>query len=160
MQKQAELYLSRSENELIAANVLFTVSQDEKLQTGPLRLERRSTFYSNVISNAYYSIFYAAKALLIEQGIRTDAPNIHIKTIEAFENHLVKSGKLDVELLLLYKKAVVQADELMGILSKEKGKRGAFTYKTIPTANIEPAKESLENASFFFKHILGVLRRK
>ena len=73
-------------------------------------------------------MFYAAKAILIENGIKTDAPNVHVKTIEAFETYLVKTGKLDAELLQIYKKIVVRAEELLGILAIEKGKRNNFLY--------------------------------
>lgn len=84
---------------------------------------------------------------------------MHKKTLEAFEINLVKNGKLDVELLRIYQKIVVRAEELLGIFSREKGKRGRFTYQKLPQANREPAKESLENALFFFKNINKIIRR-
>ena len=54
---------------------------------------------------------------------------------------------------------VVRAEELLGVFSKEKGKRGKFTYQKLPQANREPAKESFDNASFFFKNINKILRK-
>lgn len=112
-----------------------------------------------MISHSYYCIFYAAKAILVKEGIKTDAPEVHKKTLEAFETNLVKTGKLDLELLKIYKKIIVRAEELLGIFSKEKGKRGAFTYQKLPQANREPAKESLDNASSFFKNIHQIIRK-
>ena len=159
MKGETELYLQRAENELIAAQVLFDISSNPQLQRVQFKLEKDFTFYSSVISHSYYSIFYAAKASLIELGIKTDAPEVHRKTLEAFERHLVKTGKLDVELLKIYQKIVVKAEELLGIFSKEKGKRGRFTYQKLPQANREPAKESFDNASFFFKNINKILRK-
>jgi len=53
---------------------------------------------------------------------------------------------------------IVRAEELLGIFSKEKAKRGEFTYQKLPQANKEPAKESLDNASFFFKNINKIVR--
>ena len=91
--------------------------------------------------------------------IKTEAPEVHKKTIMAFEKYLVETGKLNVELLKIYKKIIVRAEELLGIFSKEKGKRGEFTYQKLPQANREPAKESLDNASFFFKNINKVGRK-
>ena len=135
MKDLAKLYLQRAENELVVANMLFNISSDEKLQKEEFKLEEHFTFYSGAISHSYYSMFYAAKAILIENGIKTDAPNVHVKTIEAFETYLVKTGKLDAELLTIYKKIVVRAEELLGILAVEKGKRGHFTYQTLPQAN-------------------------
>ena len=159
MNDEIELYLQRSENELVTAQMLFEVSSNPVLQKEQFKLEREFTFYSSVISHSYYCIFYAAKASLIKIGIKTEAPDVHKKTLEAFEKHLVKTGKLDVDLLKIYQKMVVRAEELLGIFSKEKGKRGKFTYQKLPQANREPAKESFDNASFFFKNINKILRK-
>ena len=159
MNDKAELYLQRAENELVAAQMLFDISNNPTLQKEQFKLEKEFTFYSSVISHSYYCIFYAAKASLIKIGIKTEAPEVHKKTFEAFERYLVKTGKLDVELLKIYRKMVVRAEELLGIFSKEKGKRGRFTYQKLPQANQEPAKESLGNASLFFKNINKILRK-
>ena len=159
MNDEAELYLQRAENELVAAQMLFGISSNPLLQKEQFKLEKEFTFYSSVISHSYYCIFYAAKSSLIKIGIRTEAPEVHKKTLEAFERYLVKTGKLDVELLKIYQKIVVRAEELLGIFSKEKGKRGRFTYQKLPQANREPAKESFDNASFFFKNINKILRK-
>ena len=159
MNGETELYLQRAENELIAAQMLFDISSNTKLQREQFKLEKDFTFYSGVISHSYYSIFYSAKASLIKIGIKTNAPEVHKKTLEAFENHLVKTGKLDVELLKIYQEMVVRAEELLGIFSKEKSKRGKFTYQKLPQANREPAKESFDNASFFFKNINKILQK-
>ena len=159
MNGEIELYLQRSENELIAAQMLFDISSNTKLQREQFKLEKDFTFYSSVINHSYYSIFYSAKASLIRIGIKTAAPEVHKKTLDAFEKYLVKTGKLDVELLKIYREMVVRAEELLGIFSKEKGKRGRFTYQKLPQANREPAKESFDNASFFFKNINKILRK-
>lgn len=158
MNKLAELYLQRAENELVAARVLLEVSESQKLQKEQFRIEKNFTFYSSVISHAYYCIFYAAKAILINEGVKTDAPEVHKKTFEAFENFLVKTGKLDVQLLNIYKKMILRAEELLGIYFLEKRKRGEYTYQKLPQANMEPAKESFENSSLFFKAINQILR--
>jgi len=154
---EAELYLQRAENELVAAQMLFEISSNETLQKEQFKLEKNFTFYSTVISHSYYCIFYSAKAILIKEGIKTDVPEVHKKTILAFEKYLVETGNLNVELLKIYKKMIVRAEELLGIFSIEKRKRGEFTYQKLPQANKEPAKESLDNASFFFKNINKVI---
>ena len=159
MSDETGLYLQRSENELVAAQMLFDISANPTIQKEQFKLEKEFTFYSSVISHSYYCIFYSAKASLIKIGIKTEAPEVHKKTLEAFEEYLVKTGKLDVELLKIYQKMVVRAEELLGIFSKEKGKRGRFTYQKLPQANMEPAKESFDNASFFFKNINKILRK-
>lgn len=153
-----ELYLQRAENELIAAQILFDVSRSPSLQKEQFRLEKDFTFYSSVIGHAYYCIFNSAKAILLAEGIKTYSPEVHRKTIDAFEEYLVRTGKLDVQLLNIYKKSIIQADQLLEIFSKEKEKRGDFTYQKLPQANMKPASDSLERASLFFKSISGVLR--
>lgn len=159
MNDEAELYLQRAENELVAAQILFGISDNPALQKEQFKLEKDFTFYSTVISHSYYCIFYSAKAILIIEGIKTESPKVHKKTLEAFENYLVKTGKLDVELLKIYKKMIVRAEELLGIFSREKRKRGEFTYQKLPQANKEPAKESFDNASSFFKNINKIIRK-
>lgn len=157
MQKLSELYIQRSENEIVAAQILFEISNNEKIQKEQFKLEKEFTFYSLTISHAYYSIFYAAQAILIKEGIKVESPEIHKKTLEAFEKHLVKTGKLDIELLKIYKRMIIRADELLGIFTREKKKRGEFTYQKLPQANKQPAQESINNALFFFKNINQIL---
>lgn len=117
-----------------------------------MELKEDSTFFSNVISNSYYCIFYSAKAFLYIRGIITMPPEEHKKTLEEFEK-LAASGQIDQELVKIYKDIVIKAEELLGIFAKEKSKRGKFTYRMLPQANLEPAKESLENAEKFYKNI-------
>lgn len=145
------LYLNRAKNELDLANVVFKISIETKIKSD-LELKEDSTFFSNVISNSYYCIFYSAKALLYTKGIVTTPPEEHKKKLEEFEK-LATSGQIDEELVRIYKDIVVKAEELLGIFVKEKSKRGKFTYRKLPQANLEPAKESLKNAEKFYKNI-------
>ncbi len=160
MNQISEIYLSRAENELIAAQILNEVSMNNTLQKEQFKLEKDITFYSSVISHCYYCIFYTSKAILINEGIKTDMPNVHQKTLSAFNKFLVKTGKLDEGLIKIYEDMAVKADALLSIFSLEKGKRGVFTYQTLPQANVEPAKESLGNADIFFKTIGKYLREQ
>ena len=152
------LYLDRAKNELDLAKAIFKISNDSRLKL-ELALKEDSTFFSNVISNSYYCIFYSAKAFLQSNRIVTYPPEEHRKTLEEFEK-LAFSGKIDTELIQIYKTIAIKADELLGIFRKEKSKRGKFTYKKLPQANLEPAIESLENAEVFFKNINLLLRSK
>ena len=145
------LYLNRAKNELDLANVIFKISIKTKLKLD-LELKEDSTYFSNVINNSYYCIFYSAKALPYTRGIITTVPDEHKKTLEEFEK-LADSGHIDKELVRIYKEIIIKAEELLGIFAKEKSKRGKFTYRTLPQANLEPAKESLENAEKFYKNI-------
>ena len=158
MDSMIKIYLSRALNELSQAKLLFTMSNsNEKKQE--FQIEEEMTFYSGAISHAYYSIFYSAKALLLTKEIKTDAPQVHKKTYEAFKEHFVDSGIIDVELLKIYENIIVKADELLQIFKDEKWKRGHYTYKTIPQANKEPAEQSINNSTKFIKNIRAIIEK-
>ena len=152
----ALLYIERAINELNLARAVFKISTVPKLKS-ELELKEDATFFSNVISSAYYCIFYSAKALLQSRNIATEPPEEHRKTLEEFEK-LAKNGEIDLRLFEIYESMIVKADELLGIFRKEKLKRGAFTYKKLPQANLDPAKESLENAELFLKSMNLIIK--
>jgi len=151
------LYLDRARNELDLAKAIFKLSTIENLKP-EFELKEDSTFFSNVISTSYYCIFYSAKAFLLSRDIKTEIPDEHRKTLDEFEK-LTNSGIIDKELLKIYKDIIIKADELLGIFRTEKSKRGKFTYKKLSQANLEPAKESLDNAEKFFKNINLMMRK-
>ena len=152
MDSDTKLYLERAENELRLAEIIMQLSLNQDIQTKIPDIRKTGTYFSSVISHSYYSIFYTAKAYLIMKGIITKAPNEHKKTYNQFKK-LVLQGVVDKELLILYEDVLVKAENLLGIFKVEKKKRGEFTYQRIAQANLEPAKESLENAKTFLKHI-------
>jgi uncharacterized protein (UPF0332 family) len=158
MDSMVKILLQRSRNEISAAKLLFEVSND-KNKREELNIEEEMTFYSAVISHSYYSIFYAAKAILLTKKVKTVAPEVHKKTYEAFKEQFVDSGVLDIELLNIYKKMIVRADELLQIFKDEKWKRGHFTYQTIPQANKDPANRSMQNATNFLKNIRSIIEK-
>ncbi len=159
MDSMVELYTERANNEILAAQSLKKLSEEIRFKED-FQLSVDVTFYSSVISHSYYAIFYAAKAILLTKGIRTYAPEVHRKTFEEFEKNFVDTGILDVKLLEIYNKMVVRADELVEIFKDEKGKRGKFTYRTIPQANKGPAEDSLKNAMFFVSNIVKVIEKE
>lgn len=159
MDSKVKIYKERANNELRLSSALFNLSEKENIKV-ELGAEKDDTFYSATISHAYYCIFYCAKALLLAEGIETKSPEVHKKTFEEFEMRFVKSGKLDVALLNIYKKMIIKADELLGIFKKEKGKRGDYTYSVIAQANISPARESIDNAKKFLKHTMAYLEKQ
>ena len=146
--------MKRAENELNLSRIVMKVSDDKEMQISLFKTQE-DTYYSAAISHAYYCIFYAAKAYLLTRGIKTEAPEEHKKTFEEFSK-LAGKGIIDFELLKLYEKMLVKAETLLSIFQLEKGKRGKFTYRTLPQANRDPAKESIENAQTFFKHIYNL----
>ena len=158
MGSTAKIYLQRALNEISAAKLLFAVSNNSAKKQ-EFQIEEETTFYSSVISHSYYTIFYGAKAILFIKNIKTEMPDVHKKTYEAFDEHFVKTGILDMGLLKIYQKMIIRADELLQIFKDEKWKRGHFTYQTIPQANKEPAEQSIQNALTFIKNIKLILER-
>ena len=159
MDSMVEIYFDRADNELLAAESLKRLSEDSKAKE-EFSIPQKTTFYSSVISHSYYCIFYAAKAMLLTKGIKTDAPNVHKKTYDEFKRAFVDTGMLDVKLLNIYKSMVVKADDLLALYRDSKWKRGKFTYKTIPQANKEPAEESIKNSKTFMANIGKVIKGK
>ena len=158
MDSEVKLYLERAEQEFRLARAIFNLSKKEKIKI-ELEANPDDTFYSAVISHCYYSIFYSAKAILLTKGVKNKIPDEHKKTFFSFKKYFVDSGLLDKELLEIYNEIIVKADELLSLFSHEKWKRGHFTYKTIAQANVEPAKESINNTIKFLSNIKKVLEK-
>ena len=123
MDSDTKLYLERAGNELKLADIIMQISINKELQTKIPTIDKPDTYFSSVISHAYYSIFYTAKAYLIMKGIITKAPEEHKKTYDEYRR-LVLQGIVDKELLRLYEEVLVKAEELLGIFKIEKKKRG------------------------------------
>ncbi len=155
MDSESRLFLDRATNELNLARIIVQLSMNKKLQAEMFNVSKADTYYSAAISHAYYCIFYSAKAYILTKRIKTRAPEEHKKVFEAFKG-LVEKGVIDVELLRIYKEMLVKAETLLGIFFEEKSKRGKFTYKRLAQANKEPAMESVERATTFFKHIFNL----
>jgi len=154
-----DLCIERADNELHLARSIQLLSENSKLKKEYFNLEEGITFYSAVISHAYYAIFYSAKAYLISKGIDIPEQGQHQQVYYKFKK-MIKTGELDKELLDIYEDAKIKAEALLSILEDEKEKRTTFTYKTLPQANKEPAEKSIENAILFIAHIKAFLREK
>jgi len=151
-----KLYMHRAENEIKLAEIIFTLSEKPNMQKEMFMVNEPETYFSAVITHSYYSIFYGAKAYLAKKQIEISAPEEHKKAFDEFRK-FVESGELGVELLKIYREALIRAEYLLGIFKIEKKKRGEFTYRTLPQANKEPAKESIEHAKIFFKHMIAII---
>lgn len=156
MDSMVEIYAGRADNEVLAAESLKKLSEDAKAKKD-FFIPGETTFYSAVISHAYYAIFYAAKAILLTKNIRTAAPEVHKKTYDSFESVFVKTGVLDKKLLDIYKDLALKASDLLEIFKNEKWKRGNFTYQVIPQANKSPAEESLNDAKLFVASVKKII---
>jgi uncharacterized protein (UPF0332 family) len=155
MDSEVKLYLARAENELILARASFDISTKPGLKAS-LGIPKERTFFNNVISQSYYSIFYAAKAYLISRWIKTSAPEEHKATYESFRRE-TETGNLKRQLLEIYDTETAKAETLLKIFFREKKKRGMFTYNVQSEANIPYAQESLKNARAFISAIRAIV---
>ena len=73
MDFEAKIYLERAESKVLLAKVTYEMSVNPTIKEA-LHLEQEATFFNDVISAAYYGIFYAAKAYLLGNGIKTSPP--------------------------------------------------------------------------------------
>lgn len=151
-------YLERAENELVLAKANFELSTQEKIKF-LLHIPTGRTFFNNVISEAYYSIFYSAKAILLSFNIQTEAPEEHKKTYEEFKK-IVESKQLNKKLNEIYEVESQKAEFLLKIFFDEKRARGRFTYNINANANLPFAKQSIENAIFFVSTIKFLLEER
>ena len=115
MDSEVKLLLDRADNELLAAKVLRSISEEDALKNN-LAVPEKTTFYSSVISHSYYSIFYSARAALLSVGIKISAPFIHNKAYDKFKNAFVDSGKLDKYIMEAYEKMLMRAEDLLQIM--------------------------------------------
>lgn len=157
MVSESKLYMQRSEDEILLSQKDLDCSTNNEIKEF-LGITKEKTFYFSVISHAYYSIFYAAKAYLYTKGIITQAPDEHEKTYEKFKT-FVDRGILDNELLRIYENEISKAVSLINIFFYEKGKRGRFTYNIKSEANLPFANESIQNAKRFVSVIKAIIEK-
>lgn len=155
MDSEAKLYLERAENKLLLAKTNFDISIEKTIKEF-LNIPKDKTFFNDVISDAYYAIFYATNSYLITKGVKTSPPEEHKKTYDYFLE-FVKSGELNKELLEIYETESSKAESLLKIFFDEKRKRGIFTYNIKSEANIPFATESINNARKFVSAINSLI---
>lgn len=116
-----------------------------------------------IINTAYYSMFFAATALLSKKGIKINSDmGIHIKTYHVF--NVIFSKKIEKYFLEEYIEAVKEAEELLHLselkteevfkdYKNELGKRKMFTYNLGMSAELSKAQTSLKRAMNFLSII-------
>ena len=87
MDLKIKSYVDRAKNKLILAKANFELSISKEAKN-VLNLNDTDTFFNDVISQAYYCIFYSAKAYLLSVYVETNAPEEHKKTYEKFKQEV------------------------------------------------------------------------
>lgn len=159
MDLKVNIFLQRADNEMLTALSLKKLSEN-KNEAINFELPEGTTFYSSVISHAYYAIFYSAKAYLLSKNINLKSTQgQHQQAYFEFKK-LVKEGVIEEALLKIYEEVKIKAEVLLDIIKTERTKRHNFTYETIPQANKSPAEESLQNAEFFVSHLKNFIENE
>lgn len=159
-------FLSNAEKSLNSANALYDLSTDKEMQqkTGYINFDG----FLWVVNAAYYSMFYIARALLENEGIKIKADlSVHAITFDAIINFFYLNGKLQKNLIEDFADAREEASELIGKQKAdqliedyfwEKEKRATFTYNTKEVVIKSKAKTSIERAIRFNQEVKKIIK--
>lgn len=159
--EHVEFFLKNADNSIDSAKALLDLSTDPEKQKSLGFTSFNGLLW--VVNAGYYSMFYTARALLENEGIKikTDL-SIHAVTFDAVIHYFYLTGKLQKKLLNDFIEAKEDAAELLGkqkadeLIEEyffEKRKRGTFTYDMGAVLVKSKAKTSLERAQKFNKEI-------
>lgn len=160
-----DFFLANSDKSLNSANALYDLSTDNDMQkkTGYFGFDG----FLWVVNACYYSMFYMARALLENSGIRIKSDlSVHSITFDAVINFFYLNGNLQKRIIEDFAEAKEEANELLGKQKAdqliedyfwEKGKRATFTYNTKDIVIRSKAKTSVERAKRFNQEIRKIL---
>ncbi len=163
--EHVDFFLKNADDSIDSAKALFELSTDPEKQ----KLLGFTSFNGLlwVVNTSYYSMFYLARALLENGGIKlkTDL-SIHSVTFDALIYFFYLNGKLEKELLNDFLEAKEDAAELLGKQKAdeliedyffEKNKRGIFTYEMGEVLVKSKAETSLARAQKFRREIRKII---
>lgn len=171
-------FMSNADSSLETASLLFQVSDDANAKD-QLRMRRDFESYLWVIVSSYYSMFYAATALLASQGIKAKGDVVHKVTADALIHFFISNKRLaklmaeyeeakDVSLELigreeLLKRIDSRANELILGFDRERRKRSRFQYDVGVVVKRAFAETSLNRAREFLfeiRKVMGSIRER
>jgi uncharacterized protein (UPF0332 family) len=107
-----EFFIANAESSLRTASILQEISDENSLKE-TLKVKADFESYLWVIVSSYYSMFYAATAILAKQGIRATGQIVHKVTADALIHFFASNEKL-AKLLEQYEEAQIVGLELVG----------------------------------------------
>lgn len=172
-QKFVPFFMRSAESSLQTASILQQISDEETIKN-TLKVSKDFESYLWVIVSSYYSMFYAATALLANQGIKAIGQIVHKVTEDALIHFFVSNEKL-AKLLEQYDEAravgleLIGREELMKSMQKkanelivayesERKKRSKFQYDIGVQAKRGYAQTSLGRAKEFVFEITKILQ--
>src|SRR3989338_3016150 len=166
--EHVDFFIKNADDSIDSAKALLELSTNSE--------KRKSLGFTNfngllwVVNASYYSMFYMARALLENAGIKLKADlSIHALTFDALVYYFYLTGKLQKQLFEFYVAAKEDVAELLGqqragaMIQEyfyEKRKRASFTYETGEHAIESKAKTSLQRATKFNKEIRRMINGK
>ena len=163
--EHVDFFIKNADDSVDSAKVLFELSTNPKKQESLGFTSFNGLLW--VVNASYYSMFYMARALLENGGIKIKADlSIHAVTFDAMIYYFYLTGKLQKEFLedfIEAKEDAVEllgkqkADELMEDYFFEKKKRGIFTYDMGMVLVESKAKTSLERAQKFRRELKKII---
>jgi uncharacterized protein (UPF0332 family) len=170
--KLVPFFMDQAERSLRTATVIFELSTDPAAKDA-MKLEKGFESHLWVIVTSYYSMFYAALALLARQGIRVGRHLVHKVVADALIHFFISSKRLanmletyeevrDTSLELigreeLLKRLEKRADELVVAYEREREKRSKFQYDVGEMAKRGYAETSLQRARDFVSEVRRIL---
>jgi hypothetical protein len=162
-----DFFIKNADDSVDSAKALFKLSTDPEKQKFLGFTSFNGLLW--VVNASYYSMFYMARALLENEGIKikTDL-SIHAVTFDALISYFYLTGKLQKEFLDDFIEAKEDAAELLGKQKAdeliegyffEKKKRAAFTYDMGEILVKSKAKTSLERAQRFRTELKKIIIR-
>jgi uncharacterized protein (UPF0332 family) len=172
-QKFVQFFMKNADSSLQTASILQQISDEETIKN-TLKVSNDFESYLWVIVSSYYSMFYAATALLGSQGVRVGDKLVHKVTGDALIHFFVSNEKL-AKLLEQYEEVktvgleLVGREELMKSMQKkanelivayesERKKRSKFQYDIGVEVKRAYAQTSLSRAKEFVFEITKILK--
>lgn len=165
--EHVDFFLKNADDSIDSAKVLLELSTNPKKQQSFGFTSFNGLLW--VVNASYYSMFYMARALLENGGIKIKSDlSIHSLTFDAVIYYFYLTGKLPKEFLedfieakedaaeLLGKQ---KADELMEEYFFEKRKRGTFTYDMGVVLVKSKAKTSMDRAQKFRRELKKIINK-
>ncbi len=172
VKKFVGFFMDNAVSSLETAALLYKISDDETVKDR-LRVSAEFESYLWVIVSSYYSMFYAATALLASEGIKARGEIVHKVTADALIHFFITNKKL-AKLLVEYdeakevvgelvgreqfmKRIEMKANELIVAFESERRKRSKFQYDTGVLVKKGYATTSLTRAKQFVEEIRKIL---
>ena len=173
--KLVSFFMDQAERSLRTASVIFELSTDSAAKE-TMRLERDFESHLWVIVTSYYSMFYAALALLASQGIRAGRQLVHKVVADALIHFFISNKRLakmledyeearDTSLELMAREELMKhlekrADELIVAYEREREKRSKFQYDIGEMAKRGYAETSLQRARDLVSEVRKILSKQ